>query len=85
MKIFYTSKFEKEYGRLPDKVKDLAEEKESVFRKDPFDDSLNTHKLKGRLKDYWSWSVDYRYRIIFYLKNREEAWFLSVGDHDIYR
>ena len=85
MKIVYTSKFEKEYRRLPDEIKGLAEEKESIFRSDPFDSSLNTHKLKGKFKDYWSWSIDYKYRIIFYIKNKEEVWFLSIGNHDIYR
>jgi mRNA-degrading endonuclease YafQ of YafQ-DinJ toxin-antitoxin module len=84
MIIIYTSKFEKEYRSLPQSIKDLASEKESLFRKNPFDKSLNTHKLKGKLKEYWSWSIDYKYRIIFWLKNSKEVWFLSVGNHDIY-
>lgn len=84
MTIIYTSKFEREYKSLSLDVKKAIEEKETIFKRNPFEQSLNTHKLKGKLKEYWSWSVDYKYRIIFYLKNKKEAWFLSVGDHDIY-
>jgi len=84
MIIIYTSKFEKEYRNLPQDIKDLAMEKESVFRNNPFDRSLSTHKLNGKLKNYWAWSIDYRYRVIFWFKNKKEIWFLSVGLHDIY-
>jgi len=84
MHIVYTSKFEKEYRRLPDEVKDLAEQRENIFRDNPFNPCLSTHKLKGKLKNYWSWSIDYKYRIIFYFRDKKEVWFLSVGDHDIY-
>lgn len=84
MHIVYSSKFEKEYKRLPNAIKDLAEQRENIFRENPFDCRLNTHKLKGKFKDYWFWSIDYKYRIIFYFKNREEVWFISAGDHDIY-
>lgn len=84
MIIIYTSKFEKEYKNLPREIKDLAIEKEVIFRNNPFEKSLNVHKLNGKLKDYWSWSIDYRHRIIFWFKNKNEVWFLSVGSHDIY-
>ncbi|MFA5310561.1 MAG: type II toxin-antitoxin system mRNA interferase toxin, RelE/StbE family [Candidatus Paceibacterota bacterium] len=84
MTIVYTSKFEREYKHLPEEVKDLAEQKQIIFQNNPFDAPLNTHKLKGKMKDYWSWSINYKYRIIFYFKNKKEVWYLSVGDHDIY-
>jgi len=53
MKIYYSSKFAKEYRKLPLKIKLLAEKKEIVFRKDPFDPNLKTHKLTGKLKMYY--------------------------------
>lgn len=51
MKIYYSSKFAKEYHKLPKKIKLLAENKEKVFRKGSFDPQLKTHKLTGRLKN----------------------------------
>jgi len=85
MKIYYSSKFEKEYKKLPLKVKRLAEKKEKVFRKNPFEPSLKTHKLTGKLKSYYSFSIDYQYRIIFELVKKGTVWLHSVGTHEIYK
>jgi len=85
MKIYYSSKFAKEYKRLPLKVKQQAEKKEKVFRKDPFTPQLKTHKLTGKLKTFYSFSIDYEYRIIFEIIDNNTIWFHSVGTHEIYR
>ena len=85
MKIYYSSKFAKEYKHLPKTVKIIAEKKESGFRKDPFDPQLKTHKLTGKLKEYYSFSIDYKYRIIFELREKNILWFHSVGTHEIYK
>lgn len=85
MKIYYSSKFAKEYKRLPKKVKLLAEKKELIFRKNPFGAKLKTHKLSGKLKDYYSFSLDYQTRIIFEIRDKNTVWFHSVGTHEIYR
>lgn len=84
MKIYYSSKFEKEYKKLPKKVKLTAEKKEKLFRQDPFCPSLKVHRLTGKLKDYWAFSIDYQYRIIFEFANKDIVWFHSVGTHEIY-
>lgn len=84
MKIYYSTKFAKQYKRLPRKVKLLAEKKEKIFRKDPFDPLLKTHKLTGKLKDYHAFSIDYQYRIIFEFAKKDTIWFHSVGTHEIY-
>ena len=85
MRIIYTSKFRREYKKLPDKVKSIAEEREPVFRANPFHPSLDTHKLHGRLKEFWSFSVGYKYRIIFEFNDKQTVYFHSTGDHDIYQ
>ncbi len=63
----------------------IAEEKEKLFRKNPFDQKLNTHKLGGRLKGYWAFWIDQKYRIIFEFSEKDILWFHSVGDHTIYQ
>lgn len=65
MKIIYSSKFAREYKKLSNDIKDKAEIKEIIFKKNLFDDRLKTHKLNGKFEEFWSFSVDYKYRIIF--------------------
>lgn len=86
MEIIYTSKFSREYKRLQLKVKLAAEEREEIFRDDPFDPKLNTHKLHGQLKEFWSFAIGYDYRIIFeFNKTKKIVYFHLVGNHDIYQ
>mgnify|MGYP001586412049 CR=1 FL=1 len=85
MKIIYSSKFAREYKKLPDSVKDIGEEQEEIFRVNPFDPKLKTHKLQGKLRGFLSFSIGYKYRIIFeFAKKEDVVYFHSVGDHDIY-
>ncbi len=85
MKIVYSPKFLREYKKLSRTVKFSAEKAELLFRKDPFDLRLKTHKLNGRLQNYYSLSVGFRYRIIFEFVEKDLIYFHSVGDHDIYQ
>ncbi|MBI2175641.1 MAG: type II toxin-antitoxin system YoeB family toxin [Parcubacteria group bacterium] len=85
MRILYSKKFEKTYRGLTPRVKMLAEKKERIFRKNPFDARLKTHKLSGPLNQYWSFAIDRRHRIIFLFAGDETVWFLYVGNHSIYR
>jgi len=85
MKIYYSSKFAREYKKLSLRVKKIAEKKEKIFRKNPFDPLIKTHKLKGSLKDFWSFSINRKYRIIFEFINKKIVWFHSVGEHSIYK
>lgn len=86
MEIIYSSKFAREYKKLTEDIKILTEEQEAIFRKDPFDQRLKTHKLKGKFDGFLSFSIGYKYRIIFeFTKNRKTVYFHSVGDHDVYQ
>ena len=85
MKIYYTSKFESSYKKLPRLVKNEAELKEDIFRKNPRDPVLKTHKLTGKLRGFWSFSIDRKYRIIFEFVNSGAIVFHKAGTHDIYK
>ena len=65
MEIFYSPQFLHEYKRLPEKIKEQAMKKERIFRKNPFNQQLKTHKLKGKFNEFWAFSIDFQYRIIF--------------------
>jgi len=83
--IRYSSKFYKEYKRLSAEVKKQAEKQEIIFHSNPFDIRLKTHKLTGKLKNFWAFSIDYKHRIIFEFVSEDMIWFHSVGSHQIYR
>jgi len=85
MKIVYSPRFVKLYNKLNNSIKLKAEKKEEIFRKNPFDSRLETHKLSGWLDGLWSFSVDYDCRIIFELKNEKMVIFHAIGGHSIYK
>lgn len=57
-------------------------QKVEQFTIDPFEQSLKTHKLSGKLKELWSFSVDYDERVLFYFTEDEKAVFIDIGSHD---
>ena len=84
MRVFYTSKFAREYKKLNFKIQDLTDEKVEVFRENPFSPRLKTHKLHGSLANYYAFSIDARIRVIFRYGLKGEAHLDCVGDHGIY-
>lgn len=86
MKIIYSSKFAREYKKLPLRAKIIAEQHEITFRQNQHDSKLKTHKLKGKFKKFLSFSIGYKYRIIFeFSKDKNIVYFHSADNHDIYQ
>jgi mRNA-degrading endonuclease YafQ of YafQ-DinJ toxin-antitoxin module len=52
------------------------------FTVDPFNPSLKTHKLSGKLKEFWSFIVGYDKKVLFYFTKDERAVFVDIGSHD---
>ena len=84
MQILYSPEFARRYKKLSLEVQKKAEEKETIFRNNPFDPWLNTHKLHGSLSAFWAFSVDQQYRIIFVFLEAGLVKFCAIGDHSIY-
>ena len=84
MEIRYRNRFVKEYKKLPLIIKETAKKKEIIFRKNPFNPILRTHKLNGPLEGFFAFSVSSKYRIIFAFVGKEIVEFYSIGNHDIY-
>jgi len=85
MDIIYSPTFARGYKKLSKEVALAAEKKEKIFRNNPFDSRLRTHKLHGELKEFWSFSINEDYRVIFEFTSRQIVWFHFVGKHDIYK
>ncbi|MEK9174848.1 MAG: type II toxin-antitoxin system mRNA interferase toxin, RelE/StbE family [Patescibacteria group bacterium] len=80
-----TSKFRKAYQKLPDYVREKALERENIFRNNPFDSQLDTHKLHGKYKDYWAFTVVGQYRVMFAFSSKSMVDFINIGTHGIYK
>ena len=83
--IVYKSLFLREFGKLPVALQAEAKEKIALFRNDPRNPSLRTHELGGKFKGFFSFSVNYKYRIVFLFESKQKATFISIGDHDVYK
>ena len=67
------------------RIKKLAVKKEKIFRDNPFNPRLETHKLHGKEKEAWSFSINRDYRIKFIFLGKQEVLFFEVGAHEIYK
>ena len=84
-KILYSSRFLRALKSCKGVDKEVVQQRSMMFQKDCFAARLKTHKLKGKYKDLWSFSITDTHRIIFRLYKDGTAEFITVGDHDIYR
>jgi addiction module RelE/StbE family toxin len=80
-----TPQFEKDFLNLPKNIRQKAERKIKLFEENCFHPSLKTHKLRGILKNLWSFSIDANYRVIFRFLNRNEVIYYRIGSHKIYK
>ena len=85
-KIILSDNFEKKLKKLSNKNQ-IEKLKQIIITisNDPFDKSLNTHKLNGKLKDFYSSKCGYDCRIIFSIEiDSEESYLLLIdfGTHN---
>ena len=83
--ICYTSHFERAFRKLSETIQKRALEQESIFRENCFAPQLKTHKLKGVLEEFWSFSVDYSHRITFAFEKGGTVTFTDIGNHSVYQ
>jgi len=83
--IIYEPHFERAFKKLPPHLKTAFIARLPVFMRNCFDPKLKTHKLSGKLKNKWSFSLDYSYRVLFSFLEDGQVGFIDVGDHDIYK
>ena len=86
MEVAYAPSFVRKYKILPAGLKLEVKEKIALFRDPKNHKILKVHKLAGKLKEQFAFSVNYKIRIVFWYANTKpkEALLLAVGDHDVY-
>ena len=84
MLIRTSSRFRKAFKKLPKRVRNKAKEKEMLFRINPFDTRLGVHKLHGKYKNYWAFTITDQYRIMFIFVESDRVDFIDIGNHKVY-
>ncbi len=84
MVIYYYPSFLRQVKKLPKAIREFAVEQTKLFMKDPRDPVLKLHKLTGRLKGNFAFSINFRYRIVLEIRGNQ-AFFHSIGDHGVYK
>jgi len=85
IEIEYTSYFVRKFKKLDARLQDDIVEKIELFRDSQNHAALKVHKLTGRTKEQWAFSVNYSDRVVFHWsKDKQTAYLLDVGDHSIY-
>ena len=85
MFIRYKPSFVREFKKLPVELQEEALERINLFKDVENHKKLKVHKLKGRLADFYSFSVTYSHRIVFSFESKKEVVFISIGDHKVYK
>ena len=76
--------FIRQYKKLPKALREEVQEKIQMFRQDPRHPQLKIHKLGGSLEGALSFSVNYKFRIVYEWHQHDVAVLLAVGDHSVY-
>lgn len=82
--VLFAPSFLRQLKLLESSLQEEVIEKIELFKDSKNHKALRVHKLNGRLRGRWSFSVNYRFRIVFYYASKKEAFFLAVGDHSVY-
>jgi len=85
MKLQYRATFLRQLKKLEKDLQEEVLEKLNLLKDKENFKQLKVHKLQERLKDFFSFSVNYKYRIIFSYENTKIINILVVGDHNVYK
>jgi hypothetical protein len=80
--------FWKKFYRLSPAQKESVRQKWLIFKVDPFDPRLGTHRIANLSSEYkrtiYSVVIEADLRAIFYLDG-DKVWTVDIGTHSVYR
>lgn len=85
MKVAYTPKFIRMFKKLPNYLQEEVIAKIELFKNPKNHETLDVHKLHGKLKRQYGFAVDFHNRVTFEYISEDEVALLTVGDHEIYK
>ncbi len=81
MQYISSKKFDKQFSKFSDKVKNQCIEKIEIFMQNPYYETLNNHNLGGKYRGCKSIDVTGDIRIIYEILEKNIAYFLAIGSH----
>lgn len=85
IEIFFLPVFIKRFNVFEKDLQSEVLEKIELFKDVKNHKQLQVHKLHGQMKDRYSFSVNYKFRIVFRYISKKGVVLLAIGDHDIYK
>ncbi len=85
MEVCFKPTFVRQFKILEEDLQEEVIEKIELFKNLKKHEQLKVHKLKGRLKDRYSFSVNYKIRIVFQYLSKGKVVLLAIGSHDVYK
>lgn len=87
MEIKYSPSFLRALKKCPPELIEEVKDKLELFHDEQNHSKLKVHKLTGKLKGQYSFSVNYQIRIVFYYISKKDKQVLltAIGDHDVYK
>lgn len=85
MIISFKPAFIRQFKNLESQLQEEIIEKIGLFKDPKNHKQLKVHKLRGYLSGRYSFSVNYKIRIVFSYISKKETVLLTIGDHDIYK
>jgi len=82
--VSFKASFLRKINRIDEDLREEAIEKINLLKDIRNHRVLKVHKLHGTLSGLFSFSVNYKTRIVFEYISKIEAVLLSIGDHDMY-
>jgi len=85
IKVGFSPVFAKTIRDLPGALQNEVYDKVEMLKNRTNHKSLKVHKLHGVLKGQLSFSVNYKYRIIFEYLDKNTVFLHDIGTHDLYK
>ncbi len=86
MRYSTSKKFDKQFSKLPESVKEKAITRLRIFIADPFETNLNNHPLSGTFSDCRSINITADIRAVYKTVEEDLVYFVAIGSHsELYR
>ena len=82
--IVISKQFARQFRKLDANLKEEILVKLDLLKDSANHQSLKVHKLSGRMAEKYSFSVNYKIRVILSYPVQSEILLLLVGSHDVY-
>lgn len=84
MNVYFLPIFMRQFNKLDPALQNEIVEKIELFKDKNNHRQLKVHGLHGRLTGRYSFSVNYKTRIVFSYLSKKEVVLFAIGDHEVY-